>query len=110
MLAEGNGVVNRAVGGRTVRTTLPDWEKSLAAAERFLKLNPGNNPLQIAYGRALNGCRRWRECVEFLKTIKILPSEFGDNAWDIWHEAWKNIGNAEMADTYPENLGKGKPY
>ena len=87
-----------------------DWEKSLAAAERFLKLNPGNNPLQIAYGRALNGCRRWHECVEFLKTIKILPSEFGDNAWDIWHEAWKNIGNAEMADTYPENLGKGKPY
>ena len=30
MLAEGNGIVNRAVGGRTVRTTLPDWEKSLA--------------------------------------------------------------------------------
>lgn len=29
MLAEGNGIVNRAVGGRTVRTTLPDWEKSL---------------------------------------------------------------------------------
>ena len=87
-----------------------DWEKSLEAASRFLKLNPGNNSLQIAYGRALNGCRRWRECVEFLKRIQILPSEFGDNAWDIWHEAWKNLGNSQMADTYPENLGKGKPY
>ena len=29
LLASGNGVVNCAVGGRTVRTTLPGWEKSL---------------------------------------------------------------------------------
>ena len=28
-LAPGNGVVNRAVGGRTVRTTLPGWTNSL---------------------------------------------------------------------------------
>lgn len=28
-LADGNGIVNRAVGGRTVRTTLPGWDKSL---------------------------------------------------------------------------------
>ncbi len=87
-----------------------EWEKSLDAASRFLKLNPGNNPLQIAYARALNGCRRWREAVEFLKGIRILPSEFGDNAWNIWHEAWKNLGDDKMADTYPENLGKGEPY
>ena len=75
-----------------------------------MKLNPDNNPLQIAYARALNGCRRWRECVEFLKGVQILPSEFGDNAWDVWHEAWKNLGDDKMADTYPENLGKGEPY
>ena len=87
-----------------------EWEKSLDAAGRFLKRNPKSNPLQIAYARALNGCRRWRETVEFLKGIQILPSEFGDNAWDIWHEAWKNLGDDKMADTYPENLGKGAPY
>ena len=87
-----------------------EWEKSLDAASRFLKLNPGNNPLQIAYARALNGCRRWREAVEFMKDIQILPSEFGDNVWDVWHEAWKNLGDDKMADTYPENLGKGEPY
>ena len=86
-----------------------DWERSLDAARRFLALNPGSNPLQIAYARALNGCRRWREAVEFLKGVRILPSEFGDNAWDIWHEAWKNLGDDGMADTYPENLGKGRP-
>ena len=83
-----------------------DWEKSLATAERFLKLNPGNNPLQIAYARALNGCRRWRECVEFLKGVQILPSEFGDNATGIWHEAQKELG---LELTWPENLGSGKP-
>ena len=29
MLAPGNGIVNRSVGGRTVRTTKPGWAKSL---------------------------------------------------------------------------------
>lgn len=29
-LADGNGIVNRSVGGRTVRTTKPGWKKSLA--------------------------------------------------------------------------------
>ena len=29
-LAPGNGIVNRAVGGRTVRTTKPGWTNSLA--------------------------------------------------------------------------------
>ena len=28
-LAPGNGIVNRSVGGRTVRTTKPTWKKSL---------------------------------------------------------------------------------
>ena len=28
-LAPGNGIVNRSVGGRTVRTTKPSWAKSL---------------------------------------------------------------------------------
>ena len=48
--------------------------------------------------------------MEFLKGVQILPSEFGDNAWDCWHEAWKNLGDDEMADTCPENLGLGKPF
>ena len=30
-LREGNGIRNFAVGGRTVRTTLPSWQKTLAA-------------------------------------------------------------------------------
>ncbi|MBQ6914960.1 MAG: hypothetical protein IJQ65_04505, partial [Kiritimatiellae bacterium] len=34
----------------------------------------------------------------------------GDNACDLWQEAWKNLGDEKMAATYPENLGKGAPY
>ena len=85
-------------------------EDSLAAARRFLALNPGCNALQIACARALNACGKWRETVEFLKGVNILPSEFGDNACDLWQEAWRALGDAKMAATYPENLGKGKPY
>ena len=87
-----------------------DWDESAKAAALFLERNPGNNPLQIAYARALVGCRRWRDAIEFLKGVNILPSEFGDNACDIWQEAWRNLGDAKMADSYPENLGKGRPY
>ena len=87
-----------------------DWSESAAAAKRFLAWNPGNNALQIAFARALNGCRRWRETVDFLKDVTILPSEFGDNACDLWQEAWRALGDGEKANSYPENLGKGKPY
>ena len=39
-----------------------------------------------------------------------LLAECGDNACDLWQEAWKNLGDEKMAATYPENLGKGAPY
>ena len=87
-----------------------DWTGSAAAAEEGLRRSPGCNALQIAYARALNGCGRWRDTVRFLEGVEVLPSEFGDNACDIWQEAWKNLGDEKMAATYPENLGKGAPY
>jgi hypothetical protein len=40
----------------------------------------------------------------------ILPSEFGENAEQIWREACYAIGETEKAESYPENLGAGKPY
>ena len=86
------------------------WDESATEAKRFLGWNPGSNPLQIALARALNGAGHWRESVEFLKGVNILPSEFGDNACDFWQEAWRALGDEKMAETYPENLGKGKPY
>ena len=89
---------------------LGDYGRSADEALKFLKINAGCNQLEIAYARALNGEKRWRECVEFLKGVNILPSEFGDNACDLWQEAWRNLGDLEKAGSYPEHLGKGAPY
>jgi hypothetical protein len=50
---------------------------------------------------------RHRECMDFLKGVKILPSEHRDSATDIWQECQKALG---LPLTWPENLGKGEPY
>jgi hypothetical protein len=86
------------------------WRQSAEAASDFLKSNPRCNQLEIAYARSLNGAKCWQETVEFLKGVDILPSEFGDNACDLWQEAWRNLGDEKMAQSYPEHLGKGAPY
>ena len=87
-----------------------DWANSALAAEKGLKRSPKCNALEIAYARALNGCGRWRDTVKLLEGVDILPSEFGDNACDLWQEAWRKLGDEKMAATYPESLGKGAPY
>ena len=51
--------------------------------------------------------RLFKEAMEFLEGVTILPSEHSNNATGIWHEAQKNLG---LELTYPENLGRGKPY
>ena len=65
------------------------------------------NPLQIARGRALLKLKRYRECLDYLETVDLLPSEHGGSATDIWQEAQKALG---LPPTWPENLGKGEPY
>jgi hypothetical protein len=59
-----------------------------------------------------------------MRTINILPSEFGNSATGSWIEAWGMIGEealrkgdrlaaakaANEGVTYPENLGSGRPY
>ena len=39
-LAPGNGIVNRSVGGRTVRTTKPSWVKSLEMISNSASTTP----------------------------------------------------------------------
>ena len=45
--------------------------------------------------------------MEYLKRQTVLPSEFSDDATGIWHEVQKALG---LGLTWPENLGKGKPF
>ncbi len=67
-LAEGNDIVNRAIGGRTVRTTKPDWPKSLG------KISSGDFVI-IQFGINDAAKNKLVEEEEFKKTI----AEFADD-------------------------------
>ena len=103
--------------GWRVGTALAGYHLStngLEAAEEvlagYLKRFPGKNPLELMYAETLQRRGKNRECVGFLKGVRILPSEFGRNATKIWQAAWKALGDEKAAGTYPENLGTGKPF
>jgi len=87
-----------------------DYEAVRRTAETYLKANPKNNTLELMYASALNRLKRYRECVNFLKTVRILPSEHGRNGTALWIEANKALGDEAAAKSYPENLGRGKPF
>ena len=84
-----------------------DFEGALATARECLARYPGRNPVQIGLARALLKLKRYEECMEYLRGVKILPSECGNNATGIWHECQKALG---LPLTWPENLGSGEPY
>ena len=84
-----------------------DAAAMLAETEAALARFPGKNPLQLAHARALLALKRYRDCLDYLKGVVILPSEHRDSATDIWHAAQKALGEPL---TWPENLGKGKPF
>ena len=84
-----------------------DFEKMRETATENVRKFPGKNQLEIVYARALAHCRRYSECMAFLGGVKMLPSEYGGSATDIWQECQKALG---LPITWPENLGKGEPY
>ena len=83
---------------------------ALATAERLIAAYPDLNPVKLAYAKALLSAQCFADCVRYLEGCTILPSEHGENANDIWHEACYALGEAEKAESYPENLGAGRPY
>ena len=85
-------------------------EKSLESAERMVASYPQVNAVVLAYARALLRAKKYAQCVAFLEKCTILPSEYGENAQDIWREACYALGENEKAESWPENLGAGKPY
>lgn len=73
----------------------------------YLRRFPRTNPLEILYAKTLVDMKDYRGALDFLEGVTILPSEFGDNATDAWHEAQRALG---IPLSWPERLGKGKPY
>ncbi|MDD4016644.1 MAG: DUF5107 domain-containing protein [Kiritimatiellae bacterium] len=82
----------------------------LAVCDDYLARYPKADRLEIAKAKALLDLRRYRECLDFLEGVSILPSEFGDNAGEIWREAALQLGDKAKAELYPERLGLGRPY
>ena len=101
-----------------------DWEGALREIEPYVVRFPDANLVKIAYANALARSGRHEKAVTYLKGITILPSENGDDALAAWVYAWRGIaldalacGNkaaakkaVEKALSFPENLGRGKPY
>ena len=99
-------------------------EGMLLAAEDGLAHASKNNALQMLRAKALVKGGSFREAVDYLATLKILPSEHRDNAHQIWVDAWTALAREasrkgdergaeaceKRAAEYPENLGAGKPY
>lgn len=87
-----------------------DWKRMRETGYEYNRRYPHCNPIEILYAKALLELKEYQACVDFLKDVHILPSEFGDNATGIWQQAWKGLGNDDMANSYPENLGTGAPF
>lgn len=67
-LADGNGIINHAIGGRTVRTTKPVWEKNLA------KISKGDFVI-IQFGINDAGKKKFVAEAEFKDTMKKFASD-----------------------------------
>ena len=67
-LTEGNGIINHAIGGRTVRTTKPVWAKNLT------KISKGDFVI-IQFGINDAGKKRFVDEAEFKKTMKEFASD-----------------------------------
>ena len=101
-----------------------EWAKAHAALEPFAAALANVDAFKIAWARSLAEGGRYREAVDYLRGAKVLPSEFGDNAYGAWQRAWQGLADearkrgdeaaAKAAeaerDSYPENLGVGRPY
>lgn len=82
-------------------------EEALGESKDYLSRYPESNQLVLAHARILCRAHRYRECLDFLDGVTVLPSEFRNSATEFWHEAQNALG---MPLTWPEGLGKGKPF
>jgi len=95
-------------------------ESALQASEHF----PKEDFIQVDLVRALMGNERYAEAAEILSGLEILPYEGASDIHNLFvlchvNLSLENIGkrdyeqaikDLELAKTYPENLGTGRPY
>ena len=86
-----------------------DRQAFLSAAKEYITRYPDKNPIQITYADALLQNGRYDDCLDYMRGITLLPSEHRDSGTDIWQAAERGL-DPDREVTWPENLGKGRPY
>ena len=80
--------------------------------------------MKLDYADALSRTGRNEKAIAFLEKATVLPSEGGNDALASWIRAWRGVAEAALARgdkaaakaavakalSFPENLGRGKPY
>lgn len=84
-----------------------DWPMLLKVSAEYDAKFPGRDPISLVYARALLKLGRFRDCMDYLSKLRILPSEHRGFGTDIWHAAQDAL---LLPRTWPENLGKAEPY
>ena len=101
-----------------------DWEGALNEIKPYVAKFPDANLVKIDYADALSRTGRNEMAIAFLEKAKVLPSEGGNDALASWARAWRGIAEAALARgdrgaaksavakalSFPENLGRGRPY
>ena len=89
--------------------SVSNYPALLEVASDYVSRYPKCNPIQLAYGNALVKNGRYDDCLEYLRGVVLLPSEHANSGTDYWQEAERGL-DPDREVTWPENLGKGRPY
>ena len=101
-----------------------EWESALKEIEPYAAKFADANLVKLDYADALSRCGRNEKAIAFLEKVKVLPSEGGNDALASWIRAWRGVAEAALARgdgaaakaavakalSFPENLGRGRPY
>jgi len=100
------------------------WEDALAASSAARERFPDDFNLDLLHVRSLNETLRFRESIEIIDRIRVLPSEHASQSHALFAAAHTMAAldafergdpsaaerHLETAMTWPERLGLGRPY
>ena len=100
------------------------WTKSLNLSSKANEQFPRNFNIEIMHAKSLLYMKKYDECLELLKTTKVLPSEMANESRQLFE--WVNLAKSldyiknnkilaarsaiKSSREWPKNLGIGKPY
>ena len=100
------------------------WEDAIAVSTEALADFPGDFDMELVHAAALVETQRYEAAIDVLERVHVLPSEHSSRAHTLFAQAHTLAGLAaleqgeaaraaehfEIAMTWPERLGQGRPY